>query len=375
MDEEQSRLLLSGVTDLLFVYDTSGNVVFVNKVFEKFTGYRPEEFYGKPFSPLFNKFNLERAVNAYKLALTGECSQSEISFKNTKILCEYRNFPLRDNRGDIIGVMGIARDITVRKQREEELKAMNELLEKQVVEHSARLSEMNGELVEEMNDHKRIERELKQSIGKLQKSLRIVIHSLASTIELKDAYAAGHQKRVAQLARCIAEEMGLLKSRVDAVSLAATLHDIGKISIPTEVLGKTDQLTPYELHMLKTHPRVSYDILREIEFPYPVAQIVLQHHERMNGSGYPSGVFGKDILLEAKILAVADVIEAMLTPRPYRPALNLDKVLEYVSEQRGILYDAHVVYACLVIFHEKGFRFEPEFNSNIRFIEEVLLKV
>jgi HD-GYP domain-containing protein (c-di-GMP phosphodiesterase class II) len=170
--------------------------------------------------------------------------------------------------------------------------------------------------------------------------------------------------------------MGLPKDRIEGVSIAAALHDIGKISIPSEILNKLDQLSEDEFNMIKTHPRLGYDILNEIEFPHPVAQIVLQHHERLDGSGYPSGLSGKDILLEAKILGVADVIDAMLSPHPYRPAFGLDRVLDDISRNRGILYDFNVVYACLVVFNEKGFKFDDRLcTANLKIFEDVLIGV
>ena len=371
-----TRLLLSDVTDLTYIYDTNGNILFVNKIFEKFTGQRPEEYYGKPFVSLFNEEDQKIVGDAFTKTLKGEGAQYELCFKNTGILCEYKNFPLRNEKGQIIGITGIARDITSRKQIEEGLRVLNESLEKRVVEHTAKLVGINEELIEEINNRKRLEEEFKQSIKKLQKSMRGIIQTLSVAIESKDSYSIGHQKRVAKLARCIAEEMGLPKDRIEGVSIAATLHDIGKISIPTEILNKSDQLSEDEFNMIKTHPRLGYDILNEIEFPHPVAQIVLQHHERLDGSGYPSGLSGKDILLEAKILGVADVIDAMLSPHLYRQALGLDKVLDEISRNRGILYDFNVVYACLVVFNEKGFKFDDRLcAANLKLFEDVLIGV
>lgn len=375
MENELMRLLFSGVTDLTYIYDTEGNILFVNKVFEKFTGHRPEEFYGKPFASLFDEGNLKKAMDAYAMTLKGKSPQYEIYFKNTKILCEYRNFPLRDEKGNLVGVMGIARDITARKLAEEGLQVLNESLEKRMVEHSSRLMELNEELMEEIDARKRLERELKQNIEKQQKSFRGIIQTLALTAESRDSYSAGHQKRVANLACCIAEEMSLSKERMAGVRLAALLHDIGKISVPDEILSKSVQLTETELNIIKGHTRIGCDILKEIEFPCPVAQIVLQHHERVNGSGYPLGLSDKDILLEAKILAVADVVDAMTSSRPYRDAFALDVALNEISQNRGILYDFNVVYACLTIFNEKGFKLERESHSNSRLFEELLLKV
>ena len=376
MEEEMTRLLLSDVTDLTYIYDTNGNILFVNKIFEKFTGQRPEEYYGKPFVSLFNEEDQKLVVEAFTKTLKGESAQYELCFKNTGILCEYKNFPLRNEKGHVVGITGIARDITARKQIEEGLRLLNKSLEKRVVEHTAKLVGVNEELMEEINNRIRLEEEFKQSIKKMQKSMRGIVQTLSVAIESKDSYSIGHQKRVAKLARCIAEEMGMPKDRIEGVSIAATLHDIGKISIPAEILNKSDQLSEDEFNLIKTHPRLGYDILNEIEFPHPVAQIVLQHHERIDGSGYPSGLSGKDILLEAKILGVADVIDAMQSSHPYRPALGLDRVLDEISRNRGILYDFNVVYACLVVFNEKGFKFDDRLcATNLKIFEDVLIGV
>jgi PAS domain S-box-containing protein len=375
MEDEMMRLLLSEVTDLTYIYDTEGNILFVNKIFEKFTGHRPEEFYGKPFSPLFDESNLKKAKDAYTRTLRGESPHCELSFKNTFIVCEYKSFPLRDPGGNIIGVMGIARDVTARKQGEERLRVLNESLEKRVAEHTARLVEINEELTGEINERKQLERTFKRSVEKLQRSLQGVIQSMALTVESKDPYGAGHQRRVARLACCIAEEMGLSKGRIEGISLAAEIHDIGKISIPAEVICKEDRLTEAECEMIKGHPRVGYDILKEIEFPWPVAQTVLQHHERVDGSGYPLGLSGKDIILEAKILGVADRVETLFFPHPQRNSIGLDKALDELSQNRGILYDSSVVHACMSVFHEKGFRFEEERHADARVSEDALVKV
>jgi putative nucleotidyltransferase with HDIG domain len=181
---------------------------------------------------------------------------------------------------------------------------------------------------------------------------------MALTVEARDPYTAGHQRRVADLARAIAEEMGLSKERIEGIRVAGGLHDIGKINIPAEILGKPGRINNMELGLIKMHPQVGYNILKGIEFPWPVAQIVLQHHERMDGSGYPQGLVGGDIVLEARILAVADVVEAMSSHRPYRPAHNIDKALEEISQNSGILYDPEVADVCLRLFTEKGFKLE-----------------
>ena len=172
---------------------------------------------------------------------------------------------------------------------------------------------------------------------------------------MKDPYTAGHQQRVSDLARSIAKEMGLSADQRDFIRTASAIHDIGKISIPAEILSKPTKLTNLEFNLIKTHAQSGYDILKDIEFPWPVADVVRQHHERMDGSGYPQGLKGNDILLEARIMAVADVVEAIASHRPYRPSLGIDFALDDISRNKGILYDADVVDACLKLFREKGY--------------------
>ena len=210
----------------------------------------------------------------------------------------------------------------------------------------------------ELAERKRAEEELKDNLEKLRKTLGGTIQAIASTVEIKDPYTAGHQRRVANLARAIATEMGLSKDQIDGIRMAGVTHDIGKISIPAEILSKPTELSAFEVGIIRAHPQVGYDVLKEIDFPWPVAEIVLQHHERMDGSGYPQGLSGEDILLEARILAVADVVEAMASFRPYRPARGIDKALEEISQNREILYDPEVVDVCLKLFVEKGLELE-----------------
>jgi PAS domain S-box-containing protein/putative nucleotidyltransferase with HDIG domain len=193
---------------------------------------------------------------------------------------------------------------------------------------------------------------------RLHITLTGVIHSLATIVEMRDPYTAGHQRRVAQLACAIPRKMGFPEDQIEAIRMAALLHDIGKISVPTDILSKPGRISESEFNIIKNHPQVSYEILKEIEFEWPIAQIVLQHHERMDGSGYPQGLSDGDILFEARILGVADVIEAMSSRRPYRPALGIDKALKEISQHRGVLYDPEVVDVCLKLFAEKEFKFD-----------------
>jgi HD-GYP domain-containing protein (c-di-GMP phosphodiesterase class II) len=183
---------------------------------------------------------------------------------------------------------------------------------------------------------------------------------MVSAVEARDPYTAGHQVRSAGLARAIATEMGLSEDRINGIRMAGSIHDIGKLSIPAEILSKPKKLSEIEFSLIKEHPRSGYEMLKDVESPWPLAEIVYQHHERMDGSGYPRNLKGDDILMEARILAVADVVEAMASHRPYRPALGLTAALEEIENNKGTLYDADAVDVCLRLFREKGFQLEGE---------------
>ncbi|MBU4232181.1 MAG: PAS domain S-box protein [Proteobacteria bacterium] len=206
-------------------------------------------------------------------------------------------------------------------------------------------------------ERQRAEAEVQHSLEKLKKALDGTVLAVANTVEMRDPYTAGHQRQVAQLATAIAQEMGFSEERVEGMRVLGCLHDIGKIAIPAEILSKPGRLSYMEFSLIKDHPRVGYEIIKDIDFPFPLAEGILQHHERLNGSGYPQGISGPDIILEARILGVADVVEAMASHRPYRVALGIDQALEEISRNRGILYDPEVVDICLNIFTEKGFSF------------------
>lgn len=207
----------------------------------------------------------------------------------------------------------------------------------------------------DISQRKKAEDELKRSYEKLQKTVEGAVEMISMISEVRDPYTSGHQKQVAQLASAIAEEMGLPEKKVSAIRMAGTLHDIGKINIPSEILSKPGKLNPMEFELIKSHPAVGKEILKSIDFPWPVCSFVSQHHERLNGSGYPEGLKGAAISIEARILAVADTVSAMSSHRPYRAALGLEKALEEISLNRGSLYDPEVVDACLRLFKEKGY--------------------
>jgi PAS domain S-box-containing protein len=211
---------------------------------------------------------------------------------------------------------------------------------------------------EDITEHKLIEVERKQSYERLRKSLGATIQAIAMVVEIRDPYTAGHQRRVADLARNIATEMRLSNDQIDGLHMTSLIHDIGKISVPTEILSMPRKLTEIEFSLIKIHPQSGYNILKDIDFPWPIARIVLEHHERMDGSGYPNGSTGNNLLVESKILATADVVESMASHRPYRPGLGINAALDEIAKNRGILYDPDVSDACLKLFKEKGYKLQ-----------------
>lgn len=205
---------------------------------------------------------------------------------------------------------------------------------------------------------KQMEEERRQGTDRLRKALGGTVRAIAAMVETRDPYTAGHQRRVADLARTIATEMGLDSDRIEGLRIAGMIHDIGKIAVPAEILSKPTKLTEIEFSLIKHHVQAGYDILKGIEFSWPVARIVLEHHEKMNGSGYPQGLSGDRLLIESRIITVADVVEAVASHRPYRPGLGIDKALDEIARNRITLYDGDVVDACLKLFREKRFCFD-----------------
>jgi len=194
-------------------------------------------------------------------------------------------------------------------------------------------------------------------MARLREALGGTIEAIAKTMETRDPYTAGHEQRVAELACAIGDEIGLSPDRMEGLKMAGMVHDLGKVSIPVAILSKPGRISKIELELIKTHSVTGYEILKEIKFPWPIALMVLQHHERIDGSGYPYGIMGDALLLESRILAVADVVEAMSSHRPYRPALGIEASLAEIEGKKGVLYDKGVVDVCLRLFREKGFRF------------------
>ena len=240
---------------------------------------------------------------------------------------------------------------------------------------SAAIRDPKGQLIgaiETMTDIsplKRAEEKLRENVERLKKVMTGVIRAIDVIVETRDPYTAGHQHQVARLATAIATEMGLPADTVEAIYVAASIHDLGKIYVPAEILSKPGRISDIERGIIRTHPQVGYDILKSIDFPWPIAEIVLQHHERMDGSGYPRGLKGSDIRIEARIIGLADVVESIGSHRPYRPTLGSGKALDEIRMNRGTLYDPAVVDVCLALFEDRGYRLEEA--EALRASEEV----
>jgi putative nucleotidyltransferase with HDIG domain len=285
----------------------------------------------------------ERQIQSFEFELPSNGSRS--CWETRMVVC---------GEGELLAM---ARDITDRKGAEKELAEAKDALETQVQQRTAELDRVNEVLNKEISLRLQEEEVLRKSFKKVEVLLENTIGAMSLIVERKDPYTAGHQRRVAKLACAIGREMGLAADQIQAIRVAAMLHDLGKIFVPAEILNKPGRLTEGELALIKTHPSTDHEILKTIDFSCPVADIVAQHHERIDGSGYPAGLGGDQILPEAKILGVADVVEAMSSSRPYRPALGPDEALREIVKNKGILYDPDVVTACVRLLTEKKFSF------------------
>lgn len=329
--EKKYRLLADNVEDVIFVLDMNLKYTYISPSVKTFRGYETEEVLSQPVSAAVTPASWDLAMKtldqarAQEEAGTGDAQRSWllelelIRRDGSTVWTEMRISFIRDENNRPEGILGVIRDISARRKAQQALTI---------------------------------------SYEKLRKALEGAVEAIAMVVEVKDPYTAGHQRRVAHLAQAIAREMGLDDEHCEGLRVAAMIHDIGKVSVPSEILTKPTKLTPAEFSLIKVHPQTSYDILKEIEFPWPITRIVYQHHERMDGEGYPNGLKGEEIILEARILAIADTIEAIASDRPYRPALGVDVALEEIVRGRGTAYDPDAADACLKLFREKGYRLE-----------------
>jgi len=264
-----------------------------------------------------------------------------------------------DRTGELVRVADELRtEIAERKRTEAALQAAHDELEQRAADRTSELMRVNDELQTEITERKKAEEELQHALDNFQKMVGTTVQVMGSAAEIKDPYAAGHQTRSTALARNIARMMGLSRDQINTIRMACSIHDIGKLSIPAEILSKPGKLSEIEFPLIKEHAKRGYEILKDVEFPWPLAEIVHQHHERMDGSGYPRNLKGDEICIEARIMAVADVVEAMVSQRFYRPGLGIEAAMEEIEKNRGILYDNAVADACLRLFREKGLNLE-----------------
>jgi len=327
--ERKYRLLADNIQDVIFVLDMNLKYTYISPSVKTMRGYEPEEAMKQTPAQTVTPSSLNLALSILSEIMELEKSehrdinvsrtfQVEMSRKDgTTVWTEVKASLIRDENQRPIAIMGVTRDITEQKKSEEELQ---------------------------------------KTLGRLRKSIDTTIQVLVSAVESRDPYTAGHQLRVADLARTIATEMGLPQDKIEGIRMAGSIHDIGKLSIPAEILSKPTKLTGIEFSLIKEHPKIGYEMLKDVESPWPLAQIVYQHHERMNGSGYPRNLKGDEILMEARIMTVADVVEAIASHRPYRPALGIEVALEEIEKNKGIFYDDTVADACLRLFREKGYQ-------------------
>jgi PAS domain S-box-containing protein len=315
------QVLMDAVPSPIFYKDADCVYIGGNKAFERYLGRSPEQFIGKTVNDIVPGDLAEKYDKADRELLNHPGVQtyetSVVYADGTRHDVVFNKATFTNAEGKVAGLIGVILDITERKQAE---------------------------------------KQLQDTLESLRKSFNATIQVMVSAVEARDPYTSGHQIRSADLAQAIATETGLPRERIDGIRMAGSIHDIGKLSIPAEILSKPTKLTTLEFSLIKEHSRIGYEMLKDVESPWPLAQIVYQHHERIDGSGYPQGLKGDDILLDARIMSIADVVEAMASHRPYRPALGLDLALEEISRNKGIAYDADAVDACLKLFREKGYK-------------------
>jgi len=324
--------------DATFVVDTEGKVVLWNRAIEEMTGVKKIDIVG-------------RGEYAYNVPFYGVGEPGIIAMINSDDKRIKDRYTLLERKGHIIIAEAYANALYDGEGACLWIKA-TPLFDRE----GKRIGAI--ESVRDITDRKKAETKLRQNNDKLRKNVESTIRAMSKIMEYRDAYTAGHQQHVAHLASRIAKEMKLTEEQVECIRIAGMVHDIGKIYIPSEILTRPSKLIEDEFRIVMTHSKVAYEILKDIEFPWPIAEIVLQHHERIDGSGYPARLTRDDILLEARVLSVADVVEAMSHHRPYRPALGTEKALEEIKCNKGILYDEVVVDACTKLFTSGNFNFK-----------------
>ncbi|MDH5680650.1 MAG: HD domain-containing protein, partial [Spirochaetota bacterium] len=321
--ESKFRHIFDSSPVMMHSTDNLGNINDVNNIWLSEMGYTKDEVIGKKLDEFMTE---DSALKHHSVSLPSFAEYGYISKAEIKLV------------------------------RKDNFK-MDTLLNANMISDSSG-KKMNLFVIRNITDQKRAEDEKNHSIKMLFQAMEDTIAAIAMTIEVRDPYTAGHQRRVAELAVAIAKEMNFSKDKIEGVRLAGTIHDIGKIYLPSEILSRPGRISNIEKNLLKTHAQVGYDILKPINFPWPIATMVHQHHEKLDGSGYPNGLKGEEIILEAKIICVADVVESMASHRPYRASLGIDRALDEIISHKDILYDKEVVEACVTLFRVKHYTLE-----------------
>ncbi len=319
MQESENRVstILNTIIDSVVVYDENGKIDYVNDSSAILLGKNKSELMGQPISEII-KISVDPKMEGEGFA---PMSMSYVEFNNYlttgtgKIPVDFTSTPIRGEDGRKTGAVLLIKNIT------------------QQVEY---------------------DKKIKDSLEALLRTMYGTIEAMTKAVETRDPYTAGHQKKVADIAREIAKNMGLSREVIESVNLAGQIHDLGKIAVPAEILSKPGRISESEFNLIKSHPQLGYDILKNIDFPWPIAEIVLQHHEKLDGTGYPRGLKGDEIIIEARILAVSDIVEAMASHRPYRAALGIDLALEEINRLAGTGLDRDVVAACVKIFEDEN---------------------
>ena len=359
--DEEYRQLVEKAGLAIVIDNKDGELTFCNQSCLDLFGYTAREIERQSLQTLVHPDDLQRVMQYHHDRFDNKPVPSRYECRGIRkdgssIFLEVDVVKLVRN-GSVFGTLSCIWDITQRKTVEEELQQYRKHLEELVTERTRALTQMNEQLRNEIIERTHIEKQLQKSLNQSRDILEQTVRALSSTIGMRDPYTADHQERVTKLACAIATTIGLSEGQINDIRLAGMLHDIGKIAVPVEILSKPTELTETEYSLVKTHPQVGYEILQHIDFPHPVAQIVRQHHERMDGSGYPDGLHNGEILSESRILAVADVVEAMSSHRPNRPAQSIKQTLDYLSNKKGTLFDPHVVDCCMQVFKKKEFTF------------------
>ncbi len=349
--ENRLRMLVDHIPAILWTTDRNLVITSCSGTRIRGLGLREEDINGQTIEDFFSGYDSDSlALQTHHIALAGVPSQYELSFYDQIMHCYIE--PLQDEEDQILGTIGLAFDITERIQAEDSRIRMKEAETRAEV-----IEATNLQLLKEVSLRMQAENQLEKSLLDIQQVLQGVIQAISMTVEIRDPYTAGHQRRVSDLAYAIARQMKLSDEQADIIRMAGLLHDIGKVMVPAEILSKPGKLNLVEFSLIQMHPQVGYDILKSINFPWPIARIVHQHHEKLDGSGYPLHETKDNILLEAQILSVADMVEAIASHRPYRPSLGIETALEEIRKYQGVQLNSEAVDACITSFQEGLFAF------------------